>query len=164
LSRTPSSAGNQKKWTWSAWVKRGKLGGTQIIFQGGTNALANTLILGLIDDQLVATDGSALKLYLKTKAVFRDTATWYHIVFNLDTTQPNMTDRATWFVNGQKITDFLSPIYPVQNDTTMLTNAMGYTHTIGASEPVLSYPYFYFDGYLADINFVDSGALDSSYF
>ncbi len=26
LARTPSSAGNRKVWTWSAWVKRGKLG------------------------------------------------------------------------------------------------------------------------------------------
>ena len=26
LSRTPSSAGNRKKWTWSAWIKRANLG------------------------------------------------------------------------------------------------------------------------------------------
>ena len=26
LTRTPSSAGNRDKWTWSAWVKRGNLG------------------------------------------------------------------------------------------------------------------------------------------
>ena len=26
LSRTPASAGNQKTWTWSGWVKRGALG------------------------------------------------------------------------------------------------------------------------------------------
>jgi len=27
LSRTPTTAGNRKTWTWSAWVKRGNLGG-----------------------------------------------------------------------------------------------------------------------------------------
>ena len=29
LSRTPSSAGNRKTFTWSAWIKRGELGVTQ---------------------------------------------------------------------------------------------------------------------------------------
>ena len=30
MDRTPSSAGNQKTWTFSCWVKRGKLGSRQI--------------------------------------------------------------------------------------------------------------------------------------
>ena len=29
LSRTPSSAGNRKTWTWSGWVKRGALNGAR---------------------------------------------------------------------------------------------------------------------------------------
>ena len=32
LSRTPGSAGSQTTWTWSAWVKRGKLGVAQTLF------------------------------------------------------------------------------------------------------------------------------------
>ena len=32
LSRTPSSAGNQKTWTWSGWIKRGNLGSEQTFF------------------------------------------------------------------------------------------------------------------------------------
>ena len=32
LTRTPSSTGNQKVWTWSAWVKRAKLGANQYLF------------------------------------------------------------------------------------------------------------------------------------
>ncbi|MCS5550601.1 MAG: hypothetical protein NZ811_03680, partial [Gammaproteobacteria bacterium] len=35
LSRTPTTAGNRKTWTFSAWVKRGNLGASQIIFHGG---------------------------------------------------------------------------------------------------------------------------------
>ena len=29
LKRIPSSVGNQKTWTWSSWVKRSTLGGSQ---------------------------------------------------------------------------------------------------------------------------------------
>ena len=33
LSRTPSSSGNRKKWTFSAWIKRSKLGAeSRILF------------------------------------------------------------------------------------------------------------------------------------
>ena len=32
LNRTPSSAGNRKTWTWSAWIKRGTLGSKQRFF------------------------------------------------------------------------------------------------------------------------------------
>ena len=32
LSWTPAAAGNLTTWTWSGWVKRGNLGGTQAIF------------------------------------------------------------------------------------------------------------------------------------
>ena len=31
LSRTPSSAGNRKTWTWSAWIKRANIGRRQIL-------------------------------------------------------------------------------------------------------------------------------------
>ena len=41
LNRTPSSAGNRKTWTWSAWVKRCAFGVTHCLFFGG--ATDNTL-------------------------------------------------------------------------------------------------------------------------
>lgn len=42
LSRTPTVAGNRKTWTWSGWVKRGKLGATQVMFGSQTNS-SNTM-------------------------------------------------------------------------------------------------------------------------
>ena len=32
LSRTPATTSNRKTWTWSGWVKRGSLGGSQAFF------------------------------------------------------------------------------------------------------------------------------------
>ena len=44
LTRTPSSDGDRRTWTWSAWVKRANLGGYQSLFadqvSGGTNGAA----------------------------------------------------------------------------------------------------------------------------
>jgi hypothetical protein len=36
LSRTPPIAGDTKTWTWSSWVKRGKIDGTQQFLFNGT--------------------------------------------------------------------------------------------------------------------------------
>ena len=37
LSKTPSVTGNQKTWTWSAWVKRGTLGSSSQALLASTN-------------------------------------------------------------------------------------------------------------------------------
>ena len=46
ISRTPSSASNRKTWTWSGWVKRGKLSDThsdsdQVLFGAYDNSSAS---------------------------------------------------------------------------------------------------------------------------
>ena len=78
LSRTPSSAGNRKTWTWSAWIKRANIGSRQILFSADDNAT-----------------------------------------------------HATYFILGR------------------------FGSSLGTS---------YFDGYMAEVNFIDGQALDSSYF
>lgn len=37
FTRTPSAASNQRTWTFSTWVKRGKLGSDQRIFTAASN-------------------------------------------------------------------------------------------------------------------------------
>ena len=37
LSRTPTVAGNRKTWTFSCWVKRGLLTGSQVIFSAANS-------------------------------------------------------------------------------------------------------------------------------
>ena len=49
LTRTPSSVGNRKTWTWSAWVKRNKLSERVALFTAATD---NTEILFEPDDKL----------------------------------------------------------------------------------------------------------------
>ena len=79
LNRTPGSAGNRTTWTWSAWVKRSEIGGTQRIFSGvASNANDDwTTLLFNTDDKFVIGGYSSIFRYSNER--FRDVAAWYHI-------------------------------------------------------------------------------------
>ena len=92
LSRTPSSAGNRKTWTWSGWVKRSALTttGGQILFSAGlytNNVVADLVLLGFQSSS--GTGADTLDMYvagtrITTSAVYRDPSAWMHIVFAFD--------------------------------------------------------------------------------
>ena len=97
LTRTPSSAGNQKTWTWSSWVKRTSLGSSNAIFSahdptfGSTSNRLITLLSFYTDNTLYfftryyPQGGSVYDTGFLTNAVFRDVGAWYHIVVSFDT-------------------------------------------------------------------------------
>jgi hypothetical protein len=161
LNRTPASAGNRKTWTWSAWVKRGRLGTEQGIFYRVTNLGNDTNSLGI---QFDSTDVLAVTGYntvwRRTTAVYRDSSAWYHIVVALDTTQATANNRVRVYVNGIEVTAFSTLNNPTQNadlgvnDTTQ--------HSLGSEQPYTSGREL--DGYLTEINFVDGQALTPSSF
>jgi len=143
LTRTPSSAGNRKTWTWSGWVKRSSSGWLLAI---GNDKEA---IYFKAEGNLVSSryDGG-FQYYVETTPVFNDYSAWYHIVVAHDTTLTTASDRVKIYINGTRITEFNSGTsYPSQNaefevnDTTV--------HEVGK----------YFNGYLADIHFIDGQAL-----
>jgi hypothetical protein len=143
LSRTPSGAGNRKTFTISFWVKRSELGAQNILFQvnGGTN---NTNFMEMSfngSNQLLI--GGYTSNFLTTHRKFRDTSTWYHIVWRVDTTQSTADDRFRLYVNGTQQTSFSTRNNPGQNDDTAAN--MAATTKIG---PTL-------DGYLAQYIMAD---------
>ena len=161
LSRTPSSAGNRKTWTWSSWIKRSNLGANSI-FEAGT---ASNNSLGLqFDDaskslQFFVYNGSSVTVDVKTTQVFRDVSAWYHIVMGFDTTQATASNRVKLYVNGSQITDLATSTYPSQNTDFNINNTN--THQIGRSVFGSSN---YIDGYLSEVNFIDGTALDPTSF
>jgi hypothetical protein len=156
LSRTPASAGNRKTWTWAGWVKRSKLGEYVRLFNNTTSP-ANAAIQFMDTDKLRLFD-TAISLDLQTTQVFRDPSSWYHIVVSLDTTQGTASNRAKLYVNGSAITAFSTSTYPSQNADGGINNNVA--HSIGGSVAVSEY----FNGYLADIYFIDGQALDPTSF
>ena len=81
-----SSSGDTKKFTFSFWVKRAKLGASQRIFSTGEADgdpsdfimfdSNDKLFIGIMDSSYVAQH--------KTNRRFRDPSAWYHIVWVFD--------------------------------------------------------------------------------
>ena len=157
LNRTPSSAGNRKTWTWSGWVKRSELTVNAFIFGAGSGFMvggAHTAFMFTSSDNLQSYDytGSGYAYNIVTTKLFRDPAAWYHIVLAIDTTQSTSTDRVKLYVNGELQTALDTTSYPSQNYETYV-NTSSIAHQIGHSNTDS------FDGYLADVHFIDGQAL-----
>ena len=141
LTRTPSSAGNRATWTWSAWVKRSGLGTIQQLFC----STAGDYNLRFNSDDTIIFEGA---FGTNTSAIeFKDVSAWYNIVAVHDTTESTSSDRFKLYVNGTKQTT--SGAYPSGDG--IINNTV--EHGIGGQGA------HYFDGYMAEVNFIDGTAL-----
>ena len=158
LSRTPSSAGNTRTFTISAWVKRSSFGSGHTIFSVGPSG-SNLFALYFPSGQLSITeiDGGSQHLEKNSTALFRDTSAWLHVVGAIDTTQSIAEDRIIIYVNGERITDYAANTIISQN-TDLIVNSTN-TQYIGRMSTGN-----YFDGYIAEFNFIDGLQLTPSSF
>ena len=93
---------------------------------------------------------------LITNAVFRDTSAWYHLVVAWDLDNGTQDDRVIIYVNGTRQTLATNSL-PANTSTDSNFNQDGQTLHIGSSYSGGVAQYF--DGYIADVNFVDGTAL-----
>jgi hypothetical protein len=168
LSRSPASAGNQKTWTWSTWVKPSRFASQQPLFNvysSATNyghiAFSSSGYVGA-DDTLKfnVVVSNANQLRFETSALYRDPSAWYHVVIALDTTQATNTNRVKIYVNGSQVTAFIYSTYPTQNLDVGFFNTTN-QHQIGA---LATGTYGFFSGYMAEMYFIDGQALTPSSF
>ena len=158
LNRTPATATNQTTWTWSGWVKRGTLGQTYRNLFGVTGGVNDATFAAIyfgangIADTLGFQGYSSV--YRATTAVYRDPAAWYHIVVAVDTTQATAANRVLMYVNGDQITSFATSVNPSPQSVALPINSTS-DHQIGRDLTNGGY----FDGELAEVNFVDGQAL-----
>jgi len=154
LNRTFSTPTNNKIWTWSGWVKLGTLSVSRQILSAGS----------AVSDQIFIGDTNIIRVYLnggyvfESTPVYRDPSAWYHIVIQVDTTQSTAANRTRVYVNGSQVTAF-SGTAITQNTDTKINSAVAHhlgRYAASASE--------YFDGYLAEVNFIDGQALTPSSF
>ena len=161
MHRTPSSDGNNQKYTFSAWVKRSNLGGAHHLltaFYGNLGRYAyygfdSTDVLVLFAG-IYSTGGSTSQsYYLKSKMKFRDVSAWYHIVFAVDSTQGSISNRAKLYVNGTQV-DFNTADadyeLPGSNEGTyfnVTTSVMQLGVLNSSNDP--------FDGYMAEVCWID---------
>ena len=160
MHKTPSSNGNQQKYTFSAWLKRSKTGAATHFF---TAKYGNLSRYGYMQfdsaDKLqifsgnYSTSSTTTSYYLKSKMLFRDVGSWYHICVAIDTTQGTQGNRAKAYINGTQIDwDTADADYelPGENETgfyNVSTTAMHVGIFDTSSDP--------FDGYMAEVVFID---------
>ena len=156
LTRTPSSATNQKTWTVSFWCKLGKLGVNKSPFGTGTVTQTNSTHTRFqVNDTLrflsIGT-GATPDVELITTQLFRDVSAWYHIVYAVDTTQGTASNRIKLYVNGSQVTSFSTATYPsINND--MYWNLASVV-SIGREGDAGNY----FDGLISHFNNIDGTA------
>ena len=156
LNRTPASAGSQTTWTWSAWVKRSNLDNSkrQALFSAYSgNSDSGTFEFGYSNS--VEDGQTTSKLYWAqynqsgyTAAVFRDPSAWYHVVITLS------SGTISIYVNNTQQT-----LSNSSTSGTVIVNSNVF-HAIGRHGTSIRY----FDGFLADIQFIDGQALAATDF
>ncbi len=160
MQRTHGAGGNVDKWSLSFWFKRANLGTEQYVFGSGANTSNTSDISFNTSDQLIFWSYiSAYQTRLITTQAFRDPSAWYHCVVVYDSGNAISTERARLYINGARVTDFGTETYPSQNQD----GIVGSNVNIGFGR-YISNGSNYFDGYLAEMNYVNGSALDPSSF
>jgi len=160
LSRSISSTGNRRTWTWSGWVKRSN---TTQQYQNMMSMGSNNIRINFSNQNIWVYDynGSGFDFYLVTNALFRDVSAWMHIVVAVDTTQGTASNRVKLYINGVQETSFSTETYPSQNHDTE-ANTSGQNNVIGTAGDSLGNNGFH--GYMAEIVLIDGQALDPTSF
>jgi hypothetical protein len=138
LNRTFATPTSSTIYTLSLWVKRGTLSTTQNLFGASTT----TSLSFNSSDQIVLTLAGTTAV--TTTAVYRDPSSWYHIVY----TQNGSAQ--TIYVNGTSVGTGTTA-------NTVFNTAIA--HQLAAANTTN-----YFDGYMAEVNFVDGQTLTPSSF
>ena len=161
LSRTPGSAGNRQKFTYSTWVKITSLASAiqRILGVGVTNYFGVDFGYSAGEFNInvdVGPDVSRSQNY--TTATFRDPSAWYHIVIAVDTTQATAANRLKIYVNNVLYSYSSTATIP-QNVSTDVNNTAA--HNIGRRVDSTDR---YTNTYMADIRLIDGQQLDPTSF
>ena len=161
LTTTFPSAGNLKTFTQSVWIKRGKLGVEQEIYNPyyGGDGVNESQFNFTPSDQIQFYDAGGANGQYITNDVFRDTSAWYHIVLAVDTTNSTAADRVKIYVNNRRITSFATENTMTLNSNTGWNGTS--TQYIGRYSRTSSK---HLDAYMTEFYSIDGTALTPSDF
>ena len=154
LTKTPSSAGNQRTFTVSIWLKRTQLSNSVDAYVWEShNDPENAGVLFEQAGQIVFRGyASDFVWRLQTTRVFRDLG-WYHVVFVYDSTDSTSTDRLRLYVNGVRETAFDHATYPSENHQT------GWNNNVAQYIGAYRNPSNHYDGHMSQFYNIDGQAL-----
>jgi len=148
-------AGNRQTWTWSAWIKRSKIGSEQNVWGVYVHGNDNMRLFFQANDVMEFKFYNGTSYKVETSRVFRDTNAWYHIVCVADTTNSTEADRLQLWVNGERQSG--GGTQPTQNLSMSVNDSNAFEigrYNSGG----------YFDGYMSHAALVDGQALAPTVF
>ena len=152
LTKTFSSSGTSDKiFTYSFWIKLGKIGVEHCLAGAGTSE--REFIRFETTGQLTYRRATGTVFHIKTNRLFLDVSAWYNIVIAVDTSQSTATNRYKLYVNGVQETSFATATYMNQNYLPKIGG--GQLQTIGKDSEQAN-PYF--DGSMSHVHFIDGTA------
>ena len=161
LTKTLGTPTDNKKWTYSFWVKQCSNIGN-VLNTGSDTAY----IYFRPNDADPAPSGFSIEQYVSSfqyriipNMVFRDHSAWRHIVIAFDTTQGTASNKVKVYNNGTQITSFNTATYPGDNLDTQINSAV--SHKIGGLTGGTSQN---LDGYLSEVCFIDGQQLAATSF
>jgi hypothetical protein len=167
MSRTPGSAGNQRTFSQSMWVKRSAISTSGAIAVGvGATGTGHTVGMFFGSDDTLSAyiyyTGSAWAGQLTSTKTFRDPTAWYHIVLVVDTTEGAASVRIKMWVNGSQIQDLSTAAYPDQNQDLLFNSAVN--HEINSATVSGGSRGNFFNGYIAELHYIDGTAIGPTAF
>jgi hypothetical protein len=149
LTRTPSSTGNQKIWTFSAWIKRTNLSNNQhYIYTAHSGSTYFSLYFE--NDNLHSYFSPGNNYGVINDREFRDSNSWLHLVHQVDAT--NTTQRV--WINNEELT-LNSSRNPGNSNYPM--NESGVAMVLGTASWWLDNNAS--DMYLAEVNYIDGSLI-----
>ena len=166
LEWTPASAGNLRTWTWSGWIKRGPVDTDEEdifgveVSTGGVPSNSVRISNSGNADQIPffsVYQGAGSDFGSEANGVARDPSAWYHFVAVWDTPNATESQRMRFYINGvQQPRDYGNNI-PQNHDGTFNTTNV---HRLSGSPAYNRL----FEGYMADVYFIDGQALEPTDF
>ena len=157
FSRTLSSDGDRRLWTWSGWLKLGKQpSGQRFIFSQRTSS-SNQCNIQYSSEGKFRFESGGGKGNAFTQGKFRDPSAWYHLLVTLDSDNGTANDRIIIYVNGERQALDISPTISTGDHGINNNNAQ----VLGREADTNSLEW---DGYMAEIHFIDGARKQPSDF
>jgi len=155
LRRTPGGSGNQRKFTFSFWIKKTRhtAGSSFSLFDCGSSTDYFHIYFPADDKLTIKSKASnSTVMNVVTNRIFRDTNAWFHVVIAVDSEQGTAANRCKVYINGSQVTSFSSEDYGSQNQDYEIQDTGSY-HYIGTNYSATSNETF--EGQMAYAAFVD---------
>jgi hypothetical protein len=145
----------EKKYTISAWIKLGNISAASRMIIGGYDNSTGQFPFYLRSDHKLGfydSDGVSTFYNLYGNSILRDPSAWYHVVLNFDSANGTAANRIRMYINGDEET--VTGTLP--SNRAGYANQSGTILQVGASNNNTSNP---FEGYMAEVHFIDGSVL-----